>query len=206
MMYISAYPITISMRNSNVYEERSLGIFAEDLDRLSDAPGPTSPDAILKGAQGLRKPAVRRALTHAASATTRETRSYFVRQQLRAQLAHDAWWIAVAVFLIMIIEAGQFEADPAHFSVFNVIFEVVSGYGCVGISTGVPNDAYSFCGSWHVLSKLILIAVMIRGRHRGLPVALDHAVHLNPLQAAVTEEEDGRMKRQWAATRARDNE
>jgi Trk-type K+ transport system membrane component len=62
--------------------------------------------------------------------------------------------------------------------VFNIIFEVVSGYGCVGISTGLPNEAYSFSGGWHKASKLILCAVMLRGRHRGLPVALDRAVRL----------------------------
>lgn len=37
---------------------------------------------------------------------------------------------------------------------------------------------FSFCGALHTLSKLILCAVMIRGRHRGLPVALDRAVLL----------------------------
>lgn len=30
MMYISVYPVVITMRNSNVYEERSLGIYADD--------------------------------------------------------------------------------------------------------------------------------------------------------------------------------
>ncbi|KAG4427240.1 hypothetical protein IFR05_017277, partial [Cadophora sp. M221] len=30
MMYISVYPVVITMRHSNVYEERSLGIYAED--------------------------------------------------------------------------------------------------------------------------------------------------------------------------------
>ena len=61
---------------------------------------------------------------------------------------------------------------------FNIAFEVVSGYGCVGISTGLPNEDYSFSGGWHVASKLIFCAVMLRGRHRGLPVALDRAVRL----------------------------
>jgi hypothetical protein len=31
----------------------------------------------------------------------------------------------------------------------------------------------SLCGSFRTLSKLILVAVMIRGRHRGLPNAID---------------------------------
>lgn len=53
-----------------------------------------------------------------------------------------------------------------------------SAYGTVGISVGVPYDNFSFCGSWHILSKLVLIAVMIKGRHRGLPRAIDRAVQL----------------------------
>jgi len=31
-----------------------------------------------------------------------------------------------------------------------------------------------FVGTWSTLSKLVCIAVMIRGRHRGLPVAVSH--------------------------------
>lgn len=37
---------------------------------------------------------------------------------------------------------------------------------------------YSFSGALHTLSKLIIIAVMLRGRHRGLPIALDRAILL----------------------------
>ena len=37
---------------------------------------------------------------------------------------------------------------------------------------------YSFSGALSPLSKLIVCAVMIRGRHRGLPVAIDRAILL----------------------------
>jgi Trk-type K+ transport system membrane component len=62
------------------------------------------------------------------------------------------------------------------FSIFNVIFEVFSAYGTVGLSLGVPYDSYSFSGAWRTLSKLILIAVMLRGRRRILLAAVDRAV------------------------------
>ena len=39
-------------------------------------------------------------------------------------------------------------------------------------------ENYSLSGEFHVLSKLIVCAVMLRGRHRGLPVAIDRAVIL----------------------------
>jgi hypothetical protein len=39
-------------------------------------------------------------------------------------------------------------------------------------------DNYSMSGAFSVLSKLVVIMVMIRGRHRGLPVAIDRAIVL----------------------------
>ncbi|MCJ1468516.1 hypothetical protein MMC07_007145 [Pseudocyphellaria aurata] len=180
MMYISVYPVVITMRNSNVYEERSLGIYAEEVqDKIV-----TGKKSILGG--------LKWGMANRHDGT--ESRGYFLRQQLRGQLAHDLWWIVLAVLFITIIETGQFERDPVTYSVFNVLFEVVSGYGCVGISTGLPDAAYSFCGGWHVLSKLILCAVMIRGRHRGLPVAIDRAVLLPGEHLAAAEEEDAQIR------------
>ncbi|KAI9724663.1 MAG: hypothetical protein M1828_003532 [Chrysothrix sp. TS-e1954] len=195
MMYISAYPVVITMRSSNVYEERSLGIFAEDKPDTGEDPPETTSAPASGPLTGLR-----RRLTHAAVAPKRENRSYFFRHQLRAQLAHDAWWIALALFLIMIVESSQFEADPVNFSVFNVIFEVVSAYATVGLSVGANGQDYSFCGSWHTLSKLIMVGVMLRGRHRGLPVAIDRAVQLRMGMADEAEEEDGRMRLERAKT------
>lgn len=186
MMYISVYPVVITMRNSNIYEERSLGIYWDD-------PPQKEPDTpqYAKIIGGLKRRLTRR---DGSASQTPERRSYFVRQQLRGQLAHDLWWIVLAVFFIIVIEASQFEADPVAYSVFNVIFEVISAYGCVGISVGLPGEAYSFCGGWHVLSKLILCAVMIRGRHRGLPVAIDQAVLLPGEELGLAEEEDALIR------------
>jgi hypothetical protein len=57
-------------------------------------------------------------------------------------------------------------------------------------------NAYSFCGAWHTGSKLVLIAVMLRGRHRGLPVAIDKAVMLPDETLAWAEEEDAQMRKE----------
>lgn len=35
MMYISVYPIAISIRRTNVYEEKSLGIYADEDENVS---------------------------------------------------------------------------------------------------------------------------------------------------------------------------
>ncbi|GAO46751.1 TrkH-domain-containing protein [Saitoella complicata NRRL Y-17804] len=168
MMYISAFPIALSIRNTNVYEERSLGIYAADM------PGAGEDDSLSSRGERERE---------------RLTAKQFVTTQLRAQLAHDLWWLALAVWLISIVEYQSFEDQPANFSIFNVIFEVVSAYGTVGLSVGFPNVDYSFSGALKPLSKLIMCAVMLRGRHRGLPVAIDRAVLL---KGEDVEEGEGR--------------
>lgn len=51
------------------------------------------------------------------------------------------------------------------------------------------------------MSKLILCAVMIRGRHRGLPVAIDRAVLLPGEHLAAAEEEDALRRMEKSGTR-----
>jgi Trk-type K+ transport system membrane component len=207
MMYISVYPVVITMRHSNVYEERSLGIYDED--EMPDADPEIATSRSIYGrrrgssgvAATLGRVISKTFTLHGVGARPPppkqgpESRINFISQQIHGQLAHDIWWLVLAILVIVTIETGNFIADPVDFSVFNVIFEVVSAYGCVGISVGVPYDAFSFSGSWHTASKLVLCAVMIRGRHRGLPVALDRAVRLPGEELHHEEEEDHRIRR-----------
>ncbi|KAK1510108.1 cation transporter [Colletotrichum abscissum] len=199
MMYISVYPVVITMRHSNVYEERSLGIYDDDEPSLvSSHPGAKKDPSSTSILTHFLRENLSFAGVGAAKTEKRgsgfETRMSFVNQQIRGQLAHDLWLLALAVLIIVTIETSHFLEDPVHFSVFNVIFEVVSGYGCVGISVGLPKDAMSFCGGWHPGSKLVLCLVMLRGRHRGLPVALDRAVRLPGQRLLEEEEEDWRLR------------
>lgn len=59
-----------------------------------------------------------------------------------------------------------------------VLFEIVSAYGTVGLSLGYPTINASLSAEFTVLSKLVIIAMQIRGRHRGLPYELDRAILL----------------------------
>ncbi|RHZ49747.1 putative potassium transporter [Aspergillus thermomutatus] len=191
MMYVSAFPVLVTMRNTNVYEERSLGIYASD--EPLDALGSQSPNIFVSLIR-------HHLLGRQDVSTTESSRSYFVHQQIRSQLSHDIWWIALAVLFIAIAESPHYSENPVAYSTFNIIFEVVSAYGCVGISVGFPGKNYSFCGSWHTISKLILAAVTLRGRHRGLPVAIDQAVMLPNESLAWAEEEDAVLRREQTRT------
>ncbi|KAE8554261.1 hypothetical protein EYB25_002799 [Talaromyces marneffei] len=206
MMYVSAFPVLVTIRNTNVYEERSLGIYAND-HLTEDQRHHASLGSFFGHIKGIVSPSSEGDNTQDSEQSTSHidenntSRSYFVRQQVRSQLSHDIWWICLAVLFITIAEAPHFKNDPVSYSTFNIIFEVVSGYGCVGISVGLPNQNYSFCGGWYTISKLILIAVMLRGRHRGLPVAIDKAVMLPDESLAWAEEEDAAMRLEGSRSR-----
>ncbi|KAJ6189303.1 hypothetical protein N7519_004211 [Penicillium mononematosum] len=118
----------------------------------------------------------------------------FVYQQLRSQFSHDIWWLSLAILLITITESDHFEADPLAFSTFRIIFEAVSAYSYVGVSFGCPGQTYSFCGAWHTFSKVLLIAVALRGRHRGLSAILGNA-DLFPQSRGGTGEENRELEK-----------
>lgn len=143
MMYISVFPIAISIRRTNVYEEKSLGIWGGEEE------------------------------------TSEEGDKSFVGQHLRRQLSFDLWYVFLGFFIICIVEGNRLgDSNQYAFNMFAVLFEIVSAYGTVGLSLGYPTNDMSFSAEFHLLSKLVVIAMMIRGRHRGLPYALDRAILL----------------------------
>ncbi|KAL3425030.1 cation transporter [Phlyctema vagabunda] len=117
------------------------------------------------------------------AASTSSPRLQNLRQQVRLQLSHDLWWLALCTIVIVIIESST---STRIGPVFDYLFEIVSAYGPVGLSLGLPRQSFSFAGSWTPGSKVVLVAVMIRGRHRALPVVVDGAVML------PEEDEEGR--------------
>ena len=149
MMYISVLPLAISIRRTNVYEEQSLGIYLDDDEEASQN-----------------------------SRSSKGPGSY-ISMHLRRQLSFDLWFIFLGLFIICICENSRLQSGDYNFQVFGILFEIVSAYGTVGLSMGYPNYDPSFSGQLTTLSKLVIIAMMIRGRHRGLPYSIDRAVILN---------------------------
>lgn len=165
MMYISIFPIAMSMRQTNVYEEKSLGVWADDDD---------------------------------------DAHSSYLGHHLRRQLSFDLWFVFLGFFFIAIVEGSRLEnTNEFAFTLFAVLFEIVSAYGTVGLSLGYPGVNTSFSGQFKTLSKLIIIAMQIRGRHRGLPYALDRAILLPSESLHQKENEDAtrrmNMRRNSAA-------
>ncbi|KAK0209988.1 potassium transporter [Desarmillaria ectypa] len=161
MMYIAVYPVAMSIRSTNTYEEGSLGIFEappldeeefEDKDKELGDPKDKEP---------------------------RQRVARYLGWHLRRQMYEDIWWMVWGVLLVTIIERGNImDNDKKWFDLFRVIFELVAAFSGIGLSLGFPSDNMSFVGAMRPLSKLVIIVVMVRGRHRGLPVAIDRAVKL----------------------------
>lgn len=92
------------------------------------------------------------------------------RYQLTKMLSYDFVVIFLPWFLIAILEGPLSDTD-----LFAIFFEIVTAYGTVGCSIGAPNVNYSLSGTWSVTSKLIIIAIMLIGKHRGMPDDVDGA-------------------------------
>ncbi|KAK6344905.1 hypothetical protein TWF718_006856 [Orbilia javanica] len=175
MMYIGVYPVVITIRRSNEYLYRSLGIYEGDDEEKADD------DTIYELRQDKIKPFFG-----------------FFTSQLKIQLSNDLWFLILGIWIIVVIEAKRIEADPRNFSFFNICFEAVSGYGTVGVSTGFPDVNYSFAGEFKPLSKIVMCIIMLRGRHRGLPISLDKAVQL---PSDITPHSDGEEPEQNIQTK-----
>lgn len=83
---------------------------------------------------------------------------------------------------------------PSEVNLFYIVFEIVSAYGSVGLSLGIPGQPYSLSGAFSTVGRLTIMAVMFLGKHRGLPRCSDEVVDYSflPCQQAwhyVEEEE-----------------
>jgi Trk-type K+ transport system membrane component len=117
VMYISVYPVVITMRHSNVYEERSLGIYADDMDTrstnmpFSSPPGGPGYAASATPSSNFVDRVFRNVFSEwegvgATHAREKETPISFISYQVRGQLSHDLWWLVLAVLLITIVSAS----------------------------------------------------------------------------------------------------
>lgn len=157
MMYIAIFPIAISIRASNTYQDRALGVWEHE-------ENPNEQDGVS-----------------------------YVMTHVRNQLSFDLWYIFFGTFLVCIAESKRImDPEIPSFAVFPVLFEVVSAYGNVGLSLGGPSGFVSMVGHYGIFAKLVICAMMIRGRHRGLPYALDRAINLPDILTDANADEENR--------------
>jgi len=80
--------------------------------------------------------------------------------------------VALAIIILAFVEDKMTRENPVV-DFIDVVFEIISAYGNVGLSMGFPGSMASLCGNMSTFGKLVLIFVMMVGKLRGLPTHSD---------------------------------
>lgn len=110
-----------------------------------------------------------------------DTKSRFSHGYLFRHLS----WLTLCFIVIIYVEDADGETAPLvnpdreRITPFTVLFELISAYGNVGLSLGVATANYSLSGECSIVSKLLIISLMMLGKHRGLPTHTDSIRNFN---------------------------
>jgi Trk-type K+ transport system membrane component len=95
-----------------------------------------------------------------------------LRSQISAFMMQD---LPMLIWLFFLIVLGQEQSTGINNNDFiSMIFETISAYGSVGFS--MSSSSSSISGQWSSMSKLSLLAVMLLGRVRSLPLPTERTV------------------------------
>lgn len=179
MMYISIFPIAISVRASNSYEERALGIYdsGDELDEnngskyvLAHMRNQLSFDLwyIFVGLFCIIATESKRIMDPAEP-----VRLLFLRRLIHTLADTPRRHSTCLRF------SSRRSPHSKHSDQALLCCKVLTGCSAnVGLSLGYPTVSTSLCGQFSTFSKVVICAMMIRGRHRGLPNQIDRSILL----------------------------
>jgi Trk-type K+ transport system membrane component len=160
LMYLASYPFIVAVKSTRegALEQEQEQEQEQDARRMEQQ---------LQDQQGQQE---QRQPRQCSSRREQERFSGPIREA-RKTLASDLWWLAISAFLVAVTNTWL---DIA--TLFRLNWEVVSAFGTVGTSLPLPGHVASFSSGLNDFGKLVIIAVMIAGRHRGMPHSLDAAI------------------------------
>ncbi|ORY22840.1 cation transporter [Naematelia encephala] len=111
LIFTCNYPLVMAIRSTNVYEERALGLHGEHAPHQ-----------------------------HNQQKQNGEIFSKYLRHHLLPQIFFDLWPVAIGTLFICVLERGKLmnTNNVGWLGVWQILFEVTSGYGTVGLSFGNP--------------------------------------------------------------------
>lgn len=94
----------------------------------------------------------------------------WVELQLELDASHVNWML-LCFFILAFTEDSRCasQSSPCSFNLFYNAFEVVSAYSNTGVSVGLPDQTYSYSGGFSDAGKVIVMFLMLLGKHRGFP-------------------------------------
>ena len=102
-----------------------------------------------------------------SKAPHKRSKAWTIANYWRQSLLSQFFWLYFAVWLISLNETSD---NAPYMTTLAIIFEVVSAYGTVGYSFGLPSTSISLSGGMRSSSKMAVAFTMLLGRNRGLPV------------------------------------
>jgi Cation transport protein len=91
-------------------------------------------------------------------------------------VGRHSFFIFLTFLLLAYIEDSFIIANQAIINLWYIFFEVVSAYANVGLSLSLPGQSFSLCGNFTEASKVLIIFLMLLGKHRMLPRMKDHYI------------------------------
>lgn len=99
------------------------------------------------------------------------------RSFLNQYLFRHSFFVFLAVFICAYSEDKLLQpGHPVEVNLFYIFFEIISAYGSVGLSMGVPGHNYSLSGALSSVGKLTIMSMMLMGKLRGLPASTEDVV------------------------------
>jgi Trk-type K+ transport system membrane component len=76
---------------------------------------------------------------------------------------------------------------PDEVNLWYIMFELISAFGMVGTSLGVPNRPYSLVGKFTSFGKLLVMLTFWMGKNRAMPKLTDPVIdfHFSRLKVAI---------------------
>jgi Trk-type K+ transport system membrane component len=95
---------------------------------------------------------------------------------LKHYVFRHSFFLITAMLILAYSEDDTLRNQKYESNLWYVLFEVISAYGNVGLSMGVPGDVISLSGIFSPIGKCVLVFVMWLGKHRGLPSANEEVI------------------------------
>eukprot|EP01040_Poterioochromonas_malhamensis_P006500 gene6500-7000_t len=107
--------------------------------------------------------------------TTTASKDNTIQSAKRYFLRHS-FFLLVTLVILAYSEDSLMKNPEYDVNLFYILFEMISAYGAVGLTLGIPGKSYSLSGQMSSLGKCCIIFIMWLGKHRGLPNQDDEVI------------------------------
>jgi Trk-type K+ transport system membrane component len=103
-----------------------------------------------------------------------------IKQQFSKKfLFRHTFFLIFGLVLLSYSEDSLMKTGKYKVNLFYIAFEMISAYGSVGLSLGIPGQLYCLVGQMSGFGKFVIVLIMFLGKHRGLPNQNDEVINFS---------------------------